>query len=166
MINSNGQEPRRAEPAIVTEIVFPQDTNPHGVMFGGTAYAMMDKAAFLAASRFAHTGAVTASSESVDFTVPIRQGMIVEAVARVIHTGRTSMIVRVELYCQDPRETEMQLATVGYFTIVAVDDAGKPTPIPPLLVEGDVAEAEWRLGEAIRATAQARRQGYRAASNK
>ena len=55
---------KRAEPVIMTEIVFPQDTNPMGTMFGGAAYALMDKAAFVAASRFSGSIVVTASSES------------------------------------------------------------------------------------------------------
>lgn len=149
------EEPRRSEAAILTDIVFPEDTNPYGTMFGGRAYAMMDKAAFLAANRFAHTLAVTASSESVDFTVPIHTGMILEAVAQVIHAGRTSMTVRVVLTARDPLSTEERQATVGYFTMVAVDAAGTPVEVPALLVED---EAEWRHAEQIRAAAAARRQ--------
>jgi uncharacterized protein (TIGR00369 family) len=154
MNGANDRTPRRSEPAILTDIVFPEDTNPYGTMFGGRAYAMMDKAAFLAANRFAHTLAVTASSESVDFTVPIRAGVILEAAARVIHTGRTSMVVRVDLSARDPLSTLVERATVGYFTMVAVDETGRPIPVPELLVED---EAEWRHAEQIRAAAKARR---------
>ena len=150
-------EPRPADPVTVTEIVFPQNTNPYGTMFGGAAYAMMDKAAFLAANRFARTAAVTAASESIDFAVPIHPGMIVEAVARVVHAGRTAMVVRVDLFCRDPVGDDRPLATTGYFTMVATDAAGRPIPVPPLLVEGPEAEAEWRHADAIRAAAKARR---------
>jgi uncharacterized protein (TIGR00369 family) len=151
---SASDELRRSEPAILSDVVFPEDTNPYGTMFGGHAFAMMDKAAFLAANRFAHTLAVTASSESIDFTVPIRVGMILEAVARVIHAGRTSMVVRVALTCREPLSTEERQATVGYFTMVAVDAAGKPVPIPKLLIED---QAEWEHAERIRLAAAARR---------
>jgi uncharacterized protein (TIGR00369 family) len=139
---------------IVSDVVFPEHTNFYGTMFGGSAFAMMDKAAFLAANRFPNTLAVTASSESVDFTVPIRSGMILEAVAQVIHAGRTSMTVRVALNCRDPLSTIEQQATVGYFTMVAVDASGKPVPVPQLLVED---QAEWDHAEQIRAAAAARR---------
>jgi acyl-CoA hydrolase len=151
------REPQRATPAILSDIVFPEDTNPYGTMFGGRAFAMMDKAAFLAANRFAHTLAVTASSESIDFNVPIHVGMILEAVARVIHTGRTSMVVRVVLTCREPLSTEEHQATVGYFTMVAVDAEGKPIGVPPLLVEN---QAEWEHAEQIRAASAARRQRH------
>lgn len=150
----DNNEPRRSEPVIVSDVVFPEDTNFYGTMFGGSAFAMMDKAAFLAANRFAHTLAVTASSESVDFTVPVRSGMVLEAIAQVIHAGRTSMIVRVVLNCRDPLSTVEQQATVGYFTMVAVDASGKPVEIPKLLVED---QAEWEHAERIRAAAAARR---------
>lgn len=150
-------EVKRAEPAIMTEIVFPQDTNPLGTMFGGAAYALMDKAAAIAAIRFAETMAVTASSESVDFTVPIRHGMIVEVIATVIHTGTTSLIVRTELFCEDPLEGEKVRATVGFFTMVALDADGKPAPVPTLLVETEQERSDWRHGEEIRETARLRR---------
>jgi acyl-CoA hydrolase len=147
------ESPRKSEPAILSDIVFPEHTNAYGTMFGGHAYAMMDKAAFLAANRFAHTLAVTASSESIDFTVPIRAGMILEVVAKVINAGRTSMVVQVVLTARDPLSTFEEQATVGYFTMVAVDETGRPIEIPKLLIED---EAEWRHAEQIRAAAKAR----------
>lgn len=153
-------EAKRAEPAIMTEIVFPQDTNPLGTMFGGAAYALMDKAAGIAAMRFAGTMAVTASSESVDFSVPIRHGMIVEVIATVIHTGTTSLIVRTELFYEDPLKPGKARATVGYFTMVAVDVDGKPAHLPKLLVETEREQADWELGEEIRERARLRRERH------
>jgi acyl-CoA hydrolase len=151
-------EPRPSEPVVMTEIVFPQDTNPRGTMFGGAAYAMMDKAAGIAAMRFSRTMAVTAASERVEFTIPIHHGMIVEVIARVIHAGSTSMVVEAELFCQEPLEETRRRATVGYFTMVAVDADGRPCPVPPLLVEGADANAKWALGEEIRLAAKLRRE--------
>jgi acyl-CoA hydrolase len=135
-------------------MVFPEHTNPYGTMLGGHAFAMMDKAAFLAANRFAHTLIVTASSENVDFTVPIRAGMILEAIATVIHADRTSMVVRVMLNCRDPLSTDEQQATFGYFTMVAVDARGRPIKIPTLLIED---QTEWDHAEQIRVMATERR---------
>ena len=64
--------------ARMIEMVFPEQTNHLGTLFGGQALAMMDKAAFIAASRYARRAVVTASSERVDFHVPVRQGELVE----------------------------------------------------------------------------------------
>lgn len=143
--------------ARLVEIVFPNDTNPYGTMFGGVAYAMMDRAAFLAANQYARCNAVTAASERIDFSVPIHQGEIVEAQARVVNTGRSSMIVRVTLLARSPLEQEWRPCTSGYFTMVAVDDAGAPVGVPPLTPRTTDERAEWEVGERIREAARARR---------
>ena len=153
--------PRRSEPVVMTEIVFPQDTNPRGTMFGGAAYAMMDKAAGIAAMRFSRAMVVTAASERLEFTIPIHHGMIVEVIAQVIHAGSTSMVVEAELFCQEPLDETQRRATVGYFTMVAVDGDGRPCPIPPLLVDTPDAEAKWAIGEEIRHAAKSRRDRQR-----
>lgn len=143
--------------ARLVEIVFPHQTNPYGTMFGGAAYALMDRAAFLAANSFSRCNAVTASSEHVDFTVPIRQGEIIEAVARVVYTGRTSMVVRVDLNARSPLERDWLRCTSGFFTMVAVDDQGRPEEIPQLDVVTDADRADWETARLIRETAQSRR---------
>ena len=144
--------------ARLVEIVFPHQTNPYGTMFGGAAYALMDRAAFLAANGFSRCNAVTASSEHVDFSVPIRQGEIVEAVARVVFAGRTSMVVRVDLNARAPLDHEWRRCTSGYFTMVAVDGDGRPTEVPrldPMSVED---RADWEAARVIRESAHGRRQ--------
>src|SRR5699024_1350377 len=87
--------------ARLLEMVFPDHTNHLGTLFGGQALAWMDKAAFIAASRFARSTVVTARSDQVDFRLPIRQGQLVETIARVVGVGRTSMQVDVELVAED-----------------------------------------------------------------
>ena len=143
--------------ARLVEIVFPNDTNPYGTMFGGAAYALMDRAAFLAANGFAHCNAVTASSEHLDFSVPIHQGEIVEAVARVVHTGRTSMVVRVDLNARSPLEKDWRPCTSGFFTMVAVDDEGAPQPVPAFKPATDRERADWDRAQRIRDAARERR---------
>ena len=63
--------------ARVLHMVFPDHTNHLGTLFGGQALAWMDKAAFIAASRYARRTVVTARSEQVDFRLPVRQGQLV-----------------------------------------------------------------------------------------
>ena len=118
--------------ARVIEMVFPEQTNHYGTLFGGQALALMDKAAFIVASRYARATVVTASSERVDFHVPVRQGQLVELVARVVATGRTSMTVGVELFAENLLTGVRSLGTRGSFVMVALDAEGKPTTVPPL----------------------------------
>ncbi len=114
------------------EMVFPEQTNHYGTLFGGEALALMDKAAFVAASRHARRAVVTASSERVDFHVPVRQGQLVELIARVIATGRSSMTVEVEMHAEDLLTGARHLGTRGRFVFVALDADGQPTAVPPL----------------------------------
>jgi acyl-CoA hydrolase len=72
--------------------VLPNQTNNHNTMFGGEVMALMDRAAGIAALQFCRKPVVTASSERIDFRTPIQAGEIIEAVARVIYVGRTSII--------------------------------------------------------------------------
>ena len=114
-----------------TEIVFPTDVNHYGTLFGGKAVAMMDVVASIAAMRAAHKPVVTASIDRIDFKEPIRQGNLVETIARVVAIGRTSITVEVELWRVLADSGERVLSTVGKFVMVAIDRDGKPTPVNP-----------------------------------
>lgn len=132
----------RITEARLVEMVFPQQTNHYGTLFGGEALALMDKGAFVVASRYARRNVVTASSEKVDFHVPVRQGQLVELIARVIDTGRTSMTIEVDLFAEDLITGDRQLATRGRFVFVALDAHGRPTAVPALTpAEGEPSEA-------------------------
>jgi uncharacterized protein (TIGR00369 family) len=142
--------------ARLIEIVFPHQTNPYGTMFGGAAYALMDRAAYLASNQYSGCNAVTAASEHVDFTVPIHQGEIVEAVARVVYTGRTSMVVAVTLSARRPLEREWRRCTTGHFTMVAVDTDGRPLEVPPFQPESDQQRADWEFARRMREASRQR----------
>ncbi len=118
--------------ARMTEIVFPDHINHLGTLFGGQALAWMDKAAFIAASRYARCTVVTARSEQVDFHVAVPKGALVELVARVVGSGRTSLQVEVEMRREELTSGDSCLATRGRFTMVALDAEGRPAPVPPL----------------------------------
>ncbi|MGH9373735.1 MAG: acyl-CoA thioesterase [Vicinamibacterales bacterium] len=77
--------------------VFPNHTNHYHTLFGGTAMAWMDQAAFICATRWCREKVVTVHSSEIDFRRPVPEGSIVEVVARVLATGRSSMRVGVPL---------------------------------------------------------------------
>jgi acyl-CoA hydrolase len=125
---TNSELPKAPETRIV-EMVFPNQANHYGTLFGGDALRLMDMAAFVAASRHARKPVVTASSERIDFHVPVRQGQLAEVVGRVSRAGRTSMTVEVELWAEDLLTGTRELCTKGSFVLVAVDEHGRPVPI-------------------------------------
>ena len=147
---------RRAEAVRSTGFVFPNDTNHHGTMFGGRVLERMDQTGAIAAARFARTAVVTAAMEAVSFQHPIRAGFIIETVARVVYTGRTSMIVRVDGFADDQLTGERKRATTGYLTMVALDAAGNPTPVPRLVIETEEERADYEAAERVRHAAKQR----------
>ena len=116
----------------MTEVVFPQQLNHHGTLFGGEALSMMDRAAFVAATRHCRSEAVTIAVDQVDYVAPVRHGEIVEVLARVVATGRTSMTVQVSMVSEALLSGERRLCGKGRFVFVALDDAGRPIPVPQL----------------------------------
>jgi acyl-CoA hydrolase len=115
-----------------TEIVFPQDANAYGTLFGGKALAMMDVVGAIVAMRACRKQVVTASIDRIDFKEPIRVGEFVETIGRVSRVGRTSLTVQVELWAEHPTDGTRRLSTVGTFIFVAVDRDGAPTPVRSL----------------------------------
>lgn len=113
----------------VVKAIFPFTTNHHETLFGGQALSWMDETAFIAATRFSRKRLVTVSSEKVDFTHPIPEGSMVELVADVIHVGRTSLKVEVNIYVEDMYQDGVERAITGVFSFVAIDDNKKPVPV-------------------------------------
>ena len=122
----------RPTEARLLHMVFPDHTNHLGTLFGGTALAWMDKAAFLAAARYSRRTVVTARSDQVDFKLPIRIGEMVETVGRVVEVGRSSMTVQVELIAEDLHSGERKLCTRSTFVMIALDESGHPVAVPRL----------------------------------
>ena len=112
--------------------VFPGDTNHYRTLFGGTAMAWMDQAAFVCATRWCRRKAVTVHTGAIDFRHAVPEGSIVELVARVVATGRSSMTVLVELFVEPMDREDRLLATSGSFVMVALDSLGRPASVPPL----------------------------------
>ncbi len=115
------------------ELVFPGDTNHHGTLFGGAGLALMDRIAFIAATRHGRVPFVTASCDRVDFQAPARVGELVELVASVTRVGRKSMTVGVEMIAEDLLGGDRRLCTRGSFSMVAVPEGKAPDwRLPPL----------------------------------
>lgn len=115
----------------ITKLVFPQDTNPIGTLYGGTAMKWMDEVAFLTATRFARRQVVTVSMDRVDFKTPIPRGNIVELIGEVTRIGNTSVTVTVSILREDPLSGDQELAIQGELVMVAVDEKMKPVKVLP-----------------------------------
>jgi acyl-CoA hydrolase len=135
----------------MTELVLPQHSNAIGTAFGGTVLAWIDVCAAIAAQRHCGRVAVTAAIDQVNFLAPIRVGDVVVLTARVNAAFRTSLEVEVEVQVEDRATLHRRPCVDAFLTFVAVDDEGKPAPVPPLLCETADDERRQREAEARRA---------------
>ncbi|WP_101297386.1 acyl-CoA thioesterase [Halegenticoccus soli] len=116
----------------MTELLLPNDTNNLGRALGGAVLHWMDICGAIAAMRFSNRQCVTASMDHVDFISPIDLGEVAVIEGYVFNTGRTSVDAKVDVRAENPKTDEERETTTSYFTFVALDDDGRPTPVPDL----------------------------------
>ncbi len=153
-------KPQKAEIIRSWDVVFPNDANPLGTMFGGKMMAVMDKIAAIAASHYSGTIAVTASTDAIDFKRPVKVGDRILVEAKVVWVGRTSMVVKVNAYAENPRSRTCEHCTTAHFTFVALDPEGRPTPVPPIWVETEEEKRDYQEAEMVKRQALERRQRF------
>ncbi len=118
-----------------TAVVFPNDLNAHGALFGGRVLEMADRAAGVVAHRHAGRECVTLAIDSVRFHAPARRGDILVFQASVNRVWTTSMEVGVRVFTEDYRTLQRRHIFSAYFTFVAVDEQLRPAPVVPVIPE-------------------------------
>jgi acyl-CoA hydrolase len=113
-------------------LMTPDMANFSGNVHGGTILKLLDQVAYACASRYAARYVVTLSVDQVMFRQPIHVGELVTFLASVNHTGSSSMEVGIKVVTENVRTQQTRHANSCFFTMVAVGDDGKPTPVPPL----------------------------------
>ena len=125
----------RASRVETAQIVLPGLTNVHGTIFGGMLMQWIDIAAGIAAGRHADGPVVTASMDRLHFLTPVHVGEVVVVQAQVNFAARTSMEVGVRVFSETRDTISRRQTTRAYLTFVAVDERGRPRPVPPLQLE-------------------------------
>ena len=114
-------------------LAMPADTNPSGDIFGGWLLSQMDVGGSLLAAEHAGSRVATVAVESMKFHLPVYVGDVLCCYATLHRVGRTSMTVEVQAWVlRGGGARERLLVTDGLFTYVAMDDQGRPRPVPPL----------------------------------
>lgn len=122
----------------MTVLMTPDMANFSGKVHGGALLNLLDRVAFSCASRYSGRYAVTLSVDQVMFKEPINVGELVTFRASINHTGRTSMEVGIRVEAQDIRAGSSRHTNSCYFTMVAMDDDGRPAEVPALTIETEV----------------------------
>jgi acyl-CoA hydrolase len=141
-------EPRTVEASrsILVKWMGPTDANSAGFVHGGTVMKLCDEVAGLAAVRHCRLRVVTAAMDRMTFLLPIHVGELLTFKASVNAVWRTSLEVGVRVEAEEPRTGGVRHTNTAYLTMVALDEDGRPSPVPPLL-SGD-SEEERREREA------------------
>jgi uncharacterized protein (TIGR00369 family) len=126
-----------ASRVVMSRTMQPMDANYRGSVHGGVIMRLMDEAAGTAAARHCRRQVVTAAIDSFSFVAPVEVGHLVTVKASVNDVGRTSVEVGVRVEVENILTGEVTHTSSGYLVFVALDDAGRPTPVPPLVPETD-----------------------------
>jgi acyl-CoA hydrolase len=115
-----------------TSVVFPNDLNAYGTLFGGRVLDLCDRVAGVVAKRHSGKMCVTLGIDSVKFLAPAKHGDILVFKASLNRVWKTSMEIGLKVYKEDFRTLERVHILSAYFTFVALDDQMKPTEVPPV----------------------------------
>jgi acyl-CoA thioesterase YciA len=114
----------------VRTIAMPADTNANGDIFGGWVLSQMDQAGGIAGVDRAQGRVVTVALDAMTFIRPVHVGDVLCVYTRIGRVGRTSMTIEVEAWARRFRTQVREKVTAATFVFVAIDDEGKPRPIP------------------------------------
>lgn len=144
-------EPKSAQDSavIMTHLVLPQDANPAGNLHGGVILKHVDTTAGVVAKRHTRGNVVTVSIDRMAFKEPAYMGELLIFKASLNHVGRSSMEIGVRVEAENLKTGEVRHTNSAYLTFVALDETGRPTRVPPLVLEDETtrrryAEAELR----------------------
>jgi uncharacterized protein (TIGR00369 family) len=140
-------KPVSASKITLSQLMHPEHANLLGNVHGGWIMKLVDEAGALACMRHAQRKVVTVTIDSMDFRQPIRIGDLVILNAEVSYTGRTSMEAAVEVHAENPITGEQMHTNTAYLVYVALDDSGRPTPVPPLLAETEEEKQKLEQGQ-------------------
>jgi acyl-CoA thioesterase YciA len=121
----------------VKVVAMPSDTNANGDIFGGWVLSQMDMAGGIAGVERARGRVVTIKVDTMTFIRPVRVGDVLSVYTDVESIGRTSMKIHIEAWAKRFLSHELEKVTDAIFTFVAIDDAGRPRPIPRDMAEAD-----------------------------
>ena len=142
--------PFSIDPVVLLNEVFPGHTNALNTLFGGRLMSIMDTAAGMSASKFAHREFVTVSVDALKFRRPAFQGDVIRTTARVVWTSPRTAGIHVTSCRLSRSEWVGEEICSGFFFMVAIDSSMKPVEIPQFVPSSDEEKEMWAKAEAAR----------------
>lgn len=129
-------------------LMTPDKANFSGRVHGGEIMKMLDQVAYACAARYSGKYCVTISVDKILFKNPVPVGSLLTFFASVNYTGRSSMEIGIKVVSEDIKAKSVTHTNSAFFTMVAVDENGKPTDIEMLVPETDEEKRRFTEGEA------------------
>jgi acyl-CoA thioesterase YciA len=118
---------------VLKVIPMPADTNGNGDIFGGWVMAQVDLAGSVLPARYMQGRMATVAVNEFIFKQPVRVGDILSFFSSITRVGNTSVTVEVEVYAERFAEQGRYVkVTEARLTYVAIDEQGRPRPVPRL----------------------------------
>ena len=130
----------------LSELMIPNHANFSGNVHGGILLMLLDRAAYITACKHSNHYCVTASVDRVDFHDAIKVGSVLHLFASVNYVGRSSMEIGIRVQTEDFHRGEFKHTNTCFFTMVAVDEDGRPVPVPELKLETEEDRRRFEAG--------------------
>lgn len=147
MTEPEGRRPS-ASSVILSLLMGPNDANVMGNVHGGAIMRLADEAGALAAIRHARCSVVTVRLDSMTFIEPVLVGDLLQLKAMVNWVGRTSIEVGIRVEAENPLTGERTHTNSAYAVYVALNEQGRPRPVPPLIIETEEEQRRWQEAQA------------------
>ena len=128
-------KPVKDSVTLMSQLMTPQDANLSGNVHGGVIMRLMDTVAGVVAKRHTRMNVVTASVDRLSFHTPVFIGDLLTLKSSINFVGRTSMEIGVRVDAENLLNGQSRYAVSAYFTYVALDQNGKPTEVPGIILE-------------------------------
>ncbi len=116
--------------ASLRTVAMPANANPSGDIFGGWIMSQMDIAGGIHAYEVAKGRVATVAVDAMTFHLPVYVGDVVSCYCSTVRIGTTSIAVLVETWVSRRSSGDLEKVTEGRFTFVAIDEDGRPRPVP------------------------------------
>jgi len=142
----------------ITELMIPSYANFGGKVHGGILLSLMDKVAYVCASKHSGGYCVTVAVENVEFLSPVEVGELVSMKASVNFVGKTTMIVGIRVESLQPKTGIVKHTNSSYFTMAAKDTNNQLTAVPGLILQSKKELRRFCEGKLIRSFSKQKRE--------
>jgi acyl-CoA hydrolase len=146
---------------VITELMTPSYANFGGKVHGGIILSLMDKVAYVCATKHSQTYCVTVAVEGVEFLHPVEVSELLSIKASVNYVGNTTMIVGMRVESLNPQTGVVKHTNSSYFTMMAKYEHDEHKLVPGLVIENEVQLRRFCEGKYLKKTSLERRKVLR-----